>query len=269
MSLARRDLLIAALAAGSLPLSRVAGAPGRKQGNVMLPPSGIVELRQYTLHPGTVADFTRLFQREFVTSQEALGIRILGIFRDLDDPDRFVWLRGFENMEARGRELPAFYLGPVWHAHREAANSKMLDSGNVLLLRPAAGEGVFAPAAGAAAPGAILAAVHYLNDALLAPFTSFFAERMAPEIAKEGAHLLGSFVTETSPNNFPRLPVREADRVFVWLARFADEAALDLFLRRFHGRAGWREGAAESLMPAFARKPELIRLAPSPASPLR
>jgi hypothetical protein len=269
MSLARRDLLAAGLAAGSLQIARAAGATIHNGESIMLPPSRVVELRQYTLHPGTVADFTRLFEREFIASQEVLGIRIIGIFRDLDDPDRFVWLRGFESMEARGKALPAFYFGPVWHAHRDAANAKMLDSDNVLLLRPAEQGGVFAPAVGAGAPGVMLAAIHYLTDGLAAPFASFFEQHLAPEIEREGAHLLGDFVSETSPNNFPRLPVREADRVFVWLARFPDEAALDAFLRRYHRRSGWREAAAESLLPAFARKPELIRLAPSPASPLR
>ncbi|HEX5184355.1 MAG TPA: NIPSNAP family protein [Allosphingosinicella sp.] len=269
MSVDRRDLLVSALAAGSLPLARAIGAVTTNEGTIMLPPSRIVELRQYTLHPGAVAEFTRLFEREFIVSQEALGIRIVGIFRDLDDPDRFVWLRGFETMEARGKALPAFYSGPVWHAHGKAANSKMLDSDNVLPLRPAGEGGVFAPAVRTGAPGVILAAVHYLNDFSLAPFASFFAGHMAPDIAKEGAHFVGTFVTETSPNNFPSLPVREADRVFVWLARFPNEAALDLFIRRFHRRSGWREGVAESLLPAFARKPELIRLAPSHASSLR
>lgn len=269
MTLARRDLLAAAVAAGALPLSRTAAAPAPAGDRIMLPPSRIVELRQYTLHPGTLSAFTALFEREFVGPQEALGIRIIGIFRDLDDPDRFVWLRGFESMAARGAALPAFYGGPVWHAHRDAANSKMLDSDNVLLLRPASPGGSFAPPAPAGAPGVILAAIHYLSDPLLADFAAFFDARMVPEIAREGAHLVGTFTSETSPNNFPRLPVREGDRVFAWLARFPDEQALALFLRRFHRRSGWREGAPESLLPAFARKPELIRLAPSGASRLR
>ena len=48
---------------------------------------------------------------EFVETQEALGIAVIGQFRDLNRPDRFVWLRGFETIEARGQELAAFMMG--------------------------------------------------------------------------------------------------------------------------------------------------------------
>lgn len=34
---------------------------------------------------------------------------MLGQFRDLDDPDRFVWLGGFSDMESRRRSVEAFY----------------------------------------------------------------------------------------------------------------------------------------------------------------
>jgi NIPSNAP len=99
--------------------------------------SPIVELRQYTLHPGQRDTLIDLFDREFVESQEALGARIIGQFRDLDHPDRFVWLRGFEDMVTRREALQAFYSGLVWKAHSAAANATMIDSDNVLLLRPA------------------------------------------------------------------------------------------------------------------------------------
>jgi quinol monooxygenase YgiN len=98
--------------------------------------SGVVELRQYTLKPGRRDELIALLEREFVESQEAEGMDIIGTFRDLDNPDRFVWLRGFPDMEARAKSLAAFYGGPVWKAHRDAANDTMIDSDNVLLLRP-------------------------------------------------------------------------------------------------------------------------------------
>jgi len=95
----------------------------------------IIELRQYTLHPGKRDVLIELFHREFVVPQEAAGMRILGTFRDLDDPDRFVWFRAFPDMVRRKESLERFYGGPVWKAHRDAANATMIDSDNVLLLR--------------------------------------------------------------------------------------------------------------------------------------
>ena len=62
---------------------------------------------------------------------------VIGTFRDVDNPDRFVWLCGFTEMATRAQALQEFYGGPVWKAHREAANATMIDSDNVLLLRPA------------------------------------------------------------------------------------------------------------------------------------
>ncbi len=97
--------------------------------------SPIVELRRYTLHPGRRDELIELFDREFVETQEAVGIQVLGQFYDLDDPDQFVWLRGFNDMSAREQSLNAFYSGPVWRIHREAANATMIDSDNVLLLQ--------------------------------------------------------------------------------------------------------------------------------------
>ena len=80
----------------------------------------IVELRQYTLHPGRRDTLVALFEREFLDTQEAAGIDVLGQFRDLDDPDRFTWLRGFRDMDARLASLSAFYGGPVSSANPEA-----------------------------------------------------------------------------------------------------------------------------------------------------
>ena len=97
----------------------------------------VVELRQYTLHPHQRDVLIDLFDREFVETQEAQGMRVLGQFRDLDRPDQFTWLRGFAGMPGRHRALEAFYGGPTWAAHRDAANATMIDSDNVLLLRPA------------------------------------------------------------------------------------------------------------------------------------
>src|SRR5579885_1129269 len=97
----------------------------------------VLELRQYTLRPGRRDELIELFERQFIETQEALGISVIGLFRDARRPDRFVWIRGFPDMKFRRKSLEAFYDGPYWERYSEAANATMLDSGNVLLLRPA------------------------------------------------------------------------------------------------------------------------------------
>src|SRR5215471_15800123 len=98
--------------------------------------SPIVELRQYTLHPGQRDVLIELFERAFIEAQEAVGITVIGQFRDLEDPNRFVWLRGFPDMGKRLAALRAFYGGPAWQKYREVANATLVDSDNVLLLHP-------------------------------------------------------------------------------------------------------------------------------------
>lgn len=57
----------------------------------------VLELRQYTLHPGARDTLVDLFDEHFVESQEALGSWVLGQFRDLGDSNRFAWVRGFDS----------------------------------------------------------------------------------------------------------------------------------------------------------------------------
>ena len=105
----------------------------------------ILELRQYTLRPGRRDDLIALFETELIAPQEAAGMALVGQFRDVDDPDRFVWLRGFPDMRARAEALGRFYQGPAWRRHRDEANATMIDSDDVLLLRPAARGPAFPP----------------------------------------------------------------------------------------------------------------------------
>jgi len=228
----------------------------------------IVELRQYTLRGGRRDELIELFEREFIESQDEVGAHVIGTFRDRDDPDRFVWLRGFADMARRAKALTDFYTGPVWKAHRQAANATMLDSDNVLLLHPAAPLGGFISQMRQPTAGEIVAFIHYLDDASIAPFAAYFVESLVPCVGQVGAQLIAAFASETSPNTFPQLPVRETDRVFIWLARLG-EGDSARFLDAWHAQGGRRDAAADALLPAFMRKPEILRLVPTARSPLR
>jgi hypothetical protein len=237
----------------------------------------IVELRQYTLHAGRRDTLIDLFERAFIESQEAVGISVIGQFRDRDDPNRFVWLRGFPGMAARGEALAAFYGGEVWQAHREAANATMLDSDNVLLLRPAPGGSGFALAErrdervsdNCAAESVIVATIHYLDDDAADGFARFFATAMQPTIVAAGGTVLATLATESARNNFPRLPVRERENVFVWLCGFPDLAAYERFGAALLLSADWRAGASPEILRQFRRKAEVLTLIPTQRSLLR
>ncbi len=206
-------------------------------------PHRVLELRQYRTVPGKRDAMIALFDRWFVESQEALGARIVGQFRVAGDPDRFVWIREFPDMARRAEMLDAFYSGPVWQAHRDDANPMLDDNDNVLLLRAAGPALGFAPATGdrptpdhaseSGGRGATIAAtIHYLWKPADERFTQVFINRAAPLLAGAGVTLIGGFVPEEAPNNFPRLPVRQGERLFVWLARIDDARSLSTAMRK-------------------------------------
>ena len=149
---------------------------------------------------------------------------ILGQFRDLNDPDRFVWVRGFLDMAARPGALEAFYTGPMWKEHGKAANATMIDSDDVLLLRPAGPQ----PPVDFMGPGFVVAGIHYFDEPVDNSFVERFERVLAPELTRTGGTVLGSYVTEQSENNFPALPVREGESVFVWFARFPERLPAEL-----------------------------------------
>lgn len=230
--------------------------------------SGVFELRQYTLRPGQRERLVDLFEREFVESQEALGIGLPGQFRDLDDANRFVWLRSFPDMAARAAALAAFYEGPVWRAHREAANATMVDSDDVLLLRPLqdfALGGLIRPGAGERTPAGLLTAtICPLPPADAATLVRRFDAQVRPALERLGTPVLAQLVTEPARNTYPRLPVREGECVFVWLAAFADATAQ----ARFEAAAAV-EPAVATWIHRLDATPEILRLAPTPRSLLR
>ena len=149
--------------------------------NVAATCCAIVELRQYTLHAGQRDVLIDLFNRRFIEPQEAVGIRVIGQFRDQDNPDRFVWLRGFADMLARVEALKSFYCGDLWKANRSTANATIIDNDNVLLLRPARADSGFAPATHSRAaadsidipPEFVVANLYYFDAPVSADFLDF------------------------------------------------------------------------------------------------
>lgn len=225
----------------------------------------VIELRQYTLRTGQRDLLIELFDREFVEAQEAVGCMVIGQFRDLDDANRFVWLRGFADMAARARALQAFYGGPVWETQRERANATMIDSDDVLLLRPATAPAFALPRRpplagpnGQADGGIVVATICPLASPAGPDLLEHYQRAIEPALRERGASILGVFSTESSPNNFARLPVREGVQVFSWLAGH-------------HDRTGAQSAAAalDSLRPWLGGPAQVLRLAPTARSRLQ
>jgi hypothetical protein len=178
----------------------------------------IIELRNYRLLPGKRDTLIDLFEREFVETQEAVGARVVGTFRDIDAPDHFVWIRSFADLDARGKALTAFYKGSAWQANSKAANATMVDTDNVHMLH-STGPGLCLPAA-RPSPDAtdVLRTLIAIDIYALGVHTE---EELRAQASRDPT-IIGMFATEQSPNNFPALPVH-SNSVFVTMRRFDAE----------------------------------------------
>ncbi|MFD1988020.1 NIPSNAP family protein [Mesorhizobium newzealandense] len=240
-----------------------------------VPASPVVELRQYTLKPGKRDTLIDIFDSRLIEGQEDAGMTIIGQFRDLDRPDMFVWMRGFDGMDARKNALAAFYGGPVWAAHSNAANAAMIDSDDVLLLKPAwAGAGFDlsgTPRAGLTAnrllSGIVVIQIHHLRPGAETIFANRFEAEIAPLMTAPGARLLAAFVTEHAENSFPRLPVRASENVFISVTGCDSAETYDGHEATLVGSPAWQpfwQAARQDL----TRLTETLRLSPTSRSRL-
>ncbi|HVQ93968.1 MAG TPA: NIPSNAP family protein [Mycobacteriales bacterium] len=240
----------------------------------------IVELRQYTLVPGGREVLVELFDRAFTESQEELGMQIIGQFRDLDRADRFVWLRGYLEMDSRPDRLTAFYTGPVWKEHSAAANATMLDIDDVLLLRPVTDGGGFPlasplrPPLDAAVPaGSLITATVYPLPGVdpageEAQLLDLLHSQVDPVLAEAGRHAVAELRTEPAANNFPALPVREGEQVVVRFAAYDSEQAHAAYQQRLRDSPAWQE-IKPRLQAQLAGPAQRLRLRPTPRSRTR
>jgi hypothetical protein len=201
----------------------------------------LLELRNYLLKPRMLEHFIDYFETHFIVSQEQEKMPVLGQFRVLSEPDRFVWLRGFHDMQMRLESLQNFYGGPVWEKYGPRANEMMLEWHNVRLLRPltdiadltcgwSASTVAADLAAGTISPNPDIVAIDFYQalpgqrDVLI----DRFQEHVVPIYQQEAIHLRGCFVAELGENKFSRLPViQNEDELVVITAYDSQEAYLE------------------------------------------
>lgn len=99
----------------------------------------IVEVRSYRIKPNRRAEFIKLFETKAIPAQRAYGMKIVGPLLDVENPNKFVFLRSFPSLEERDRMKDDFYEGPLWKNELEAIAMPMLDSYDVILCETSAG----------------------------------------------------------------------------------------------------------------------------------
>ena len=177
----------------------------------------IIDLRDYTTNPGMRDALIERCESLFFPEQERLGATIVGLFRDADDENRYVWLRAAPDLAARQRILTAFYSdGEMWQAHRDEVNTWIADSDNVLLVRPVS-------ETAEPATGVSIVAMYSLIGHEPLDDAAARGREVENAIAVVGGRLLVTLATDSSENNYPRHAIRVGDHGLVWFATFAPE----------------------------------------------
>ena len=99
----------------------------------------IVEVRSYRIKPGKREEFVRMFETRAVSAQHSHGIKIIGPFLDVENPNKFVFLRSFPSLEERERMKAAFYGSELWKNELEAYAMPLLESYDVILCETSPG----------------------------------------------------------------------------------------------------------------------------------
>ena len=174
----------------------------------------IVELSRQRARPGRRDELIALFEERLIEPQEAVGARVLGSFRLAEDPDAFVWLRGFTHMQTRRTALGAFHEGPAWQKHGHSASELTAARDDVHLMRAVAPKMGLPPTARLPRPAEQLPATRYsllLSELRYPEWIGSYHLWLRLFLRKANATPLATFATLPADNNYAALPVRNRD----------------------------------------------------------
>ncbi|MFH8344267.1 NIPSNAP family protein [Streptomyces sp. NPDC018045] len=93
----------------------------------------LLEIRLFTLHPGTREEFDRLSREETVPLMRRYGITVLTGGPTLNDEDGYCLVRAFASEEERIGLQKRFYAGPEWAAYDKPVTEMIADYKTVVL----------------------------------------------------------------------------------------------------------------------------------------
>lgn len=211
----------------------------------------VLELRNYLLKPGTVENFRHLFNNQFVEPMKELGGYTVGQFRLNGDQDRFVWMRGFPDMQSRFDFLNAFYLNSaVWKKYRNDANGMIVNSDNVYLLRPLEINNVTVNDAERQFENkkAVVVVDFYVCNSTLDKTIALFKTDYIPFLKTSDVNDVTFWVSEMSENDFPRLPVFQDKNLLVSITVFKNEQEAKAKLKRIDSPATQLDNSMKELI---------------------
>jgi heme-degrading monooxygenase HmoA len=99
----------------------------------------IIEMRTYKTKPGRRADFLEVFRSKSIPAHSEIGMKILGPFLSVEDPDTFFFMRGFPDVASREPMKAKFYEGELWKRKLENILMPMLEKYEVVVVEDSEG----------------------------------------------------------------------------------------------------------------------------------
>jgi hypothetical protein len=94
----------------------------------------IIEMRTYKTKPGMRSKFIEVFQSKSIPAHTEIGMKIVGPFLSVEDPDTFFFMRGFPDPPSREPMKAKFYEGELWKSELEHVLMPMLEKYEVVVV---------------------------------------------------------------------------------------------------------------------------------------
>jgi len=101
--------------------------------------TAIIEMRTYKTRPGKRSEFLEIFTSRSVPAHREIGMKVIGPFLSIEDPDTFFFMRGFPDLASREPMKSKFYDGELWKDELESLLMPMLESWQVVLVEDTCG----------------------------------------------------------------------------------------------------------------------------------
>ncbi|MDQ6531080.1 hypothetical protein [Flavobacterium sp. LHD-85] len=177
----------------------------------------VLEIRNYLLKPNLADTFSQYFHSKFVESMKELGGYTLGEFKIDSLNDRFVWLRGFKDMDTRVKFLNDFYCESIaWKENGKAANEMMINSDNVYLLKPLNNNNL-------KTNKSFTVIDFYICNSTIEQVIKLFDAEYKPFLKTINITDISFWISEMKENDFPRLPVFQDKNLLVSITHFEDK----------------------------------------------
>jgi len=179
----------------------------------------VLEIRNYLLKPNSTDTFSDFFHQKFVEPMHKLGGFTLGEFKIDNSNDRFVWFRGFKDMNTRIKFLNDFYCeSTAWKENGKKANEMMINSDNVYLLKP------LHKSVNLKTNKSCTVIDFYICNNTIEKVIELFHTEYISFLKTINITDISFWVSEMKENDFPRLPVFQDKNLLVMISNYENKS---------------------------------------------